>query len=308
MMTKALLLQKWGISGTDYLGHGMEAEVYSYGKDQVFKLYAGTLAIADLYTLQDFYVGLIRPKTGYALPKIKIITQVDDYLVTIEKRLIGTPLSTYLPTLTTTQLDAVMHRYLTATLALSEIQTKSAVTRYKLFDPTQISLRVAGDWHQFLSRYLEQKSPSVTPYLSRDVAQFEHKLQQLYALLAQPYHGAIQLIHGDIYPGNLLVDADLKITALFDFGLLTMYGDYLFDVATSWVFFDMYDQLQANLRARYLAIVLDRLGATIRGKLYRYMLIYSVISADTYSATCDDGHYQWCVANLNNSHYWQMIE
>ena len=103
------------------------------------------------------------------------------------------------------------------------------------------------------------------------------------------------------------MDEKYQITALLDFGLLTMYGDSLFDIATGWVLFDMYDELQANLRERYLAVVLETLGSHVREKMYLYMLFYSVLSANTYSSTCADGHYQWCVDNLNNQEYWRHL-
>ena len=70
----------------------------------------------------------------------------------------------------------------------------------------------------------------------------------------------------------------------------------------------MYDALQAKLRNRYLAIVLDRLGAQVRGMLYRYVLLYSILSANMYAADYTDGHYRWCVANLSNQHYWDARE
>jgi len=55
-------------------------------------------------------------------------------------------------------------------------------------------------------------------------------------------------------------------------------------------------------------MLLDRLGEQVRGRLYRYVLIYSILSANTYAPHCDDGHYHWCVANLSNQHYWQAME
>ena len=70
----------------------------------------------------------------------------------------------------------------------------------------------------------------------------------------------------------------------------------------------MYDELQANLRARYLAVVLAQLGEQVRGKLYRYVLLYSLLAANTYSATCADGHYKWCVQNLNQQAYWEGLQ
>ncbi len=286
----------------------MEAEVYAYGPDAVLKLYAGTANLADLHILKDFYDSLERQLVPYALPRIYTVAKEDRFLITIEQRLAGMRMSTVLPALTADQLGAIMQRYLTAALAVSHIQAPPAFDRYKLFDPDRLSHRTNGDWHQFLARYLAHKRAQVTPYLSRDVPQFAAKVQQLRTVLDQPYRGDERLIHGDFFPGNLLINDDYHIAALLDFGLLTMYGDYLFDIATGWVFFDMYDELKAKAHDRYLGMLLDRLGQNIRGKLYRYVLIYSILSANTYSSNCTDDHYHWCVANLSNQHYWNAIE
>ena len=217
-------------------------------------------------------------------------------------------MSEILSTLTKTQMDRMLHAYLAAALELTKIQIPAEFDHYKLLDAEGISRRTDGDWHQFLARYLSQKLSQVATYLKRDVTDVDVRIQRLYTILAQPYTGNYHAIHGDFFPGNILVDRKYQITALLDFGLLTMYGDPLFDIATGWVFFDMYDALKANLRGRYLAIVLETLGGHVRAKLYFYVLLYSVLSANTYSSTCADGHYQWCVENLNNQEYWNDIE
>jgi Ser/Thr protein kinase RdoA (MazF antagonist) len=304
----ARILQKHHISPDARLSSGMEAEVYAYGPDAVLKLYAGTATLADLCILRGFYDSLDRQLVPYALPRIYSVAEEEGLLVTVEQHLAGTRMSAVLPGLTTEQLDAMMQRYLTAALAVSQIQAPPALDRYKLLDPGHMSRRDNGDWHQFLARYLTHQLAQVAPHLSRDVPDFAAKVQRLYAVLDRPYRGDHRLIHGDFFPGNLLVDEERQITALLDFGLLTMYGDHLFDIATGWVFLDMYDELQAQVRQRYLAMLLDRLGEGVRGKLYRYVLIYSILSANTYSSDCSDGHYQWCVANLSNEHLWDAIE
>jgi thiamine kinase-like enzyme len=201
-----------------------------------------------------------------------------------------------------------MQRYISAALAVSSIQTLRIGERYKLFDPDHLSERGDGDWHQFLIRFLQYKLAQVSPYLSRDVPQLAAKVEHLQTILDQPYRGEERLIHGDFCPSNLLVDDEHEITALLDFGLLTMVGDPLFGLATSWVFFDMYDELKAQVRERYLAMLLDRLGRQARSRLYCYVLIYSILSANTYSPQCSDGHYYWCIANLSNQDYWNAIE
>ena len=302
------LLQKYHVSPDARLSSGMEAEVYAYGPDAVLKLYAGTTSLADLCILRDFYDSLDRQLVPYALPRIYSVAEEDGFLITTEQRLAGTRMSAALPGLTTEQLDAMMQRYLTAALTVSQIQAPPGFDRYKLLDADRLSCRTDGDWHHFLARYLTHKLAQVAPDLGRDVPQFAAKMQQLRAVLDQPYGGDYCLIHGDFFPGNLLVNDDLQITALLDFGLLTMCGDTLFDIATGWVFLDMYDELQAQVRDRYLAMLLDRLGERVRGRLYRYVLVYSILSANTYSSDRTDGHYQWCVANLSNEHLWHAIE
>jgi hypothetical protein len=205
------------------------------------------------------------------------------------------------------RLELMMQRYLEAALALSRIQAPPTLDRYKLFDPDRLSDRAGGDWHSFLSRYLSHKLAQVRPYLNRDVARFAEKVEALRTVLDRPYPGEYRLIHGDYCPANLLIDPNGQVAALLDFGMLTMYGDPLFDLATGWVFFDMYNELKVQARERYLALLLARLGQNIRGNLYRYVLIYSILSANTYSPTCADGHYRWCVTNLNHQPYWDRV-
>ena len=251
----------------------MEADVYAYGPNAVLKLYAGTTTFAHLTTLQQFYDSLDRRVVPFALPHVYTVAQEHEFLVTIEQRLFGTPLSAVLPTLTDRQLDDVMHHYFAAQRTLARLHLPPTFSRYKLFDADGMSHRTHGDWYAFLDRYLTQKLDQVGPYLTHDVLQFDVKVQTLRAILAQPYPGDYCLIHGDFFPGNLLVNEEYHVTALLDFGMQTMYGDDLFDIATGCVFFDMYDALHANIRDRYLALLVAALGAHVRGRLYRYVLL-----------------------------------
>ena len=307
-VTKQQILQKYGLSLHNLIRKGMEAEVYALGSDVILKLYMGTTNLTYLVTLQNFYASINPWTLSYSLPYIQAVAVEGDICISIERRLPGMPMSEILPTLTKRQMDRMMQAYLTAALELATIQIPSDFDRYKLFDVEGMSQRTNGDWHQFLTRYLAQKLTQVTRYLDNDVTNFAMKVQRLNTVLAQPYTGSYRLVHGDFFPGNILIDEMYHITALLDFGLMTMYGDPLFDLATGWVFFDMYDELKANIRERYLSMTLETLGKRVRGKLYRYVLLYSILCANMYSSTCTDGHYRWCVTNLNNQEYWNNLE
>jgi len=43
------------------------------------------------------------------------------------------------------------------------------------------------------------------------------------------------------------------------------------------------------------------------GTLCCYVLLYSMLSANSYSSKYTDGHYLWCVANLNEQHVGIML-
>lgn len=306
--TRLAILRKFKVSPGALIHGGMEAEVYALDTESVLKLYPGTISLTDLISLRDFYASMKAADLSYHLPRIRKVAAQGEYCISIERRLPGTPMSVVLPSLDRAQMDRMMQVYLTAALELSSIRMPPDSQRYKLFDAQKLSQRTGGDWHQFLRRFLDYKLSQVSPYLSRDVIDFPAKVHLMNAVLAQPYTGGYHLVHGDFFPGNILIGSDHKVNALLDFGLFTMFGDPLFDLATGWVFFDMYDELKLSLRERLLSIILQAIGESMRGVLYRYVLLYSILSGNTYSPDCSDGQYLWCVANLNNQAYWDILE
>ena len=305
--SKQAILRKYGISVQQRVSSGMEAEVYALPDGTVLKLYDGTANLASLAVLQQFYASLQGYAVGYALPYILSAAQEGDVCITIERHLPGVPMASIMAGLASAEMERLMQTYLSAVLVLQSIPMPPEARQYKLFDEHGLSLRNQGDWHDFLAHWLSQKTAAIAPYFQRDVSDFAVKLAQLIDLLAQPYTGVHCLVHGDFFPGNLLVNPRREVTALLDFGLFTLWGDPLFDVATAWVFFDMYDDLKASLRRRLLEVILSRLGEETRGVLYRYVLIYSLLSANTYAPDCSDGHYRWCAANLNHQPYWDAM-
>jgi hypothetical protein len=48
-------------------------------------------------------------------------------------------------------------------------------------------------------------------------------------------------------------------------------------------------------------------GEETLGILHRYILLYSVLTANAYAYAGGDGHYYWCVGNLNNPEYWTEL-
>ncbi len=302
------ILKKFSVDEGSYLGEGMEARVYSYGYNKVLKAYEGTTTDHKQQTLKKFYQSIDSHGLSYALPRIYRIYREGDYVVTIEKRIEGKNMQDVLPGLDDNQLDTYMKNHLSASLELQSIKAPADFTGYLLFDRYDLNGSRQKDWNAFLRQYLLRMIPEVQAYLDKSVIHFPRKMDILLEILSRDYQGDYSLIHGDFYPGNLLVDDTGKITGLIDFGMMTMWGDYLFDIATSWVFFDMYDELKANIWNRYFQLVMDSLGREAEGSLYLYILIYSIFTVNAYSVDYSDGHSQWCVRNLNNPRYWDGLD
>ncbi|CAM3537600.1 aminoglycoside phosphotransferase family protein [Marinicrinis lubricantis] len=303
MDAKLNILKKYNISELNMLGMGMEAEVYAYGTDRVLKIYNGLTNTRKQETLKAFYDALRREEAGPELPRTYSILQEEGRVVTMEKRISGKSLQDALPAMTREQQEAAMKHYLMAQLQLQKITIFPPLEGYKLFSDNKLSTTRQKDWYHFLKQYIMIKHEEAGFYFARDVEQYEEKLQRLLSLLSSDYDGPYSLIHGDYYPGNVLVDDEGKVTGVIDFGIMTMYGDPLFDIACGWLYFDMYNVLEANLTERYLNVIMNTLGEGVRGRLYLYVLVNSILTANLYSQQCNDGHYLWCVGHLNNPRY-----
>lgn len=295
------LLRKYQLTVADHLGSGMEAQVYRYGPNEVLKFYRQPCDMEYMQRLERFYRAINRHKYPFEMPEILEVSADLGYVVVRERRVHGTNLQTILPTLTPAQLTTVMQRYCDTTMAVAQITlTDKPSCGLQMSNPTwQYGI---SDWHAWWWARVQQvlTQSGVYPFLQRDVPQLARLLVYLQAYLSQPYQGDYVLVHGDLYPGNLLVDDALHIRAVLDFSQHTMWGDPHYDIATSWVWFDMYDELECDANNQYLAVLQQRFGTNLTQRWHVYVLLYSIISANHFDVMCQDGHYRWCVNNLNN--------
>ena len=304
---KSMILDKYNVTKSDFLGSGMEAEVYAYDNTKVLKLYNDMSDTNKQNILKNFYSNLNSNSLNYELPYIYDTFVENDILVSIEKRIDGSNLQSVFSEMNYNEQNKLMESYLNANIELKSVKIKYNLEGFSLFNDNQVSLLKMNSWFDLLKEIIFSKQKELEPYFKKDVVNYSVKVNQLVENLSLDYEGEYSLIHGDFYPGNLMVNKSGMVTGLIDFGLMTMYGDNLFDIAIGWVCFDMYNELNANISERYLNIIISTLGEDVRKRLYFYVLIYSYISANLYSHNCKDGHYQWCVKNLNNKHYWEAL-
>ncbi len=85
--------------------------------------------------------------------------------------------------------------------------------------------------------------------------------------------------------------------ALLDWGFYSTAGDNTFDAALAAGFFDMYGP-DAQRLDNLLLDRFEQLGHD-RERMYLYRAAYAITTASIYDTDANDGHYVWCVGNLN---------
>lgn len=223
----------------------------------------------------------------------------------MEKRLSGTPLADRPDLLC----EAVIDSYLAVVRELGKAKLNTSFTSYLLCNPLGLSGSDDKDWNGFLHTILEKKlEGKLLANLISDVNEVEKRIKLLLERFNTPYQGDISIVHGDLYPGNIL-EVDGVTTAVIDFGTFTMFGDPLFDMATASAFYRMYGEGNNETRDKLLKKACRYCSRAEQSTLYRYLLTYALLSADNYGvdgrSIRTTGHYQWAVSILSNDSYWE---
>ncbi|MET7376348.1 aminoglycoside phosphotransferase family protein [Micromonospora arida] len=293
------VLRQWiGTDTPKLLGEGMEGAVYEVDDSRVAKIwFAGS--VESSRRAAAFYDALAAKPLAFQVPRITQVESVGGRVVTIERRLTGTTLAAALAAGAVSREDAY-------TIVVDIVATLAAGGGL----PAARELAVLGevsplfsareDFPVALARLAERRVERFRPVLSGAVADFDRKAAALTGRLVEVDCGQRAVLHGDLTPGNILVDVSGRPSAVLDWGFLTTEGDPAFDAAVTAAIFDMYGPEAAQAERDLLDRIEARLGYD-RVALLVYRAAYSLITANAYDPTGQDGHFAWCVAALNRA-------
>jgi hypothetical protein len=308
---RARILEHFRVSSAHLLAAGTEAEVYSYGDEHVLKLYGDAGRLADLTVLKNFYESLDERPSGLKLPRIVEIQPFGSAVGVIESKVPGRPLEHFLPALDITAEENAINIYLHAARALKEIKLLTPPTRHILFGETDQSSLSGQTWSDFYAQLLHEKVARVGDLLAQNVSEFRSKFERLIASVGKDIDIEISLIHGDFFPGNLLVAEDLShATGVVDFGSFTMFGDALVDMAGAVGFYRMHDPERTAIRNRVVDRAESMLTSSDIVRVYRYLAGQAIVTCDLYVSESDprnNGHFRWAIEILEDSRVWSNL-
>jgi hypothetical protein len=291
---RAALLKRFGIDERALIGAGGESSVYALPGERVLRVARSrTAGASDPHRLRAF-LATIAHRPPFATPEIVDIDP--DGLWRIEFRLPGTSMLTRLAKLGDDRRDQAFRAYAVAVDAIATVALPGLPYGHVL-SPTPVT---ADDWHGFVRDSLVRFLARNRATIAREVGDPQPLFDLADSMIAElPKNPPKVLVHGDYFPGNVLIAPDLSVSALIDFGIYTVVGDAQLDLAVACLTLEMIAETTAHDARFVRELILDRHGPEIAPVLrfYRAWLAFSL--ADPANAALPYPRlYRWSIAML----------
>jgi Phosphotransferase enzyme family len=299
------VLRHWiGDAEPILVGEGMEGAVYDLGDQRVAKVWFSQ-SPAVLRKIQSFYAGLAAKPLSFAVPQIHEVGDADGQAVTIEKRLDGVSLSQAVQD-GRLDLPTARARFLDVIAELGSSGTLAEARELSVLDEGSSLYEAAEDFPQAIANLAARRYQRFGPVLGNAVSDLDRKFAALDARLSEVDSGRRSVIHGDLIPANILVDASGSPRAVLDWGFLTTEGDPVFDAAIAASIFNMYGDDALETELSLYELIQARLGYD-RIAMLVYRAAYCLITANAYSSDGNDGHFTWCAKALDRPDVAQAL-
>jgi len=288
------ILRDFGLSATDRIGEGGESFVYALGTDAVLRLpKAGHFDAHSRERLQIF-LDHVATRLPFATPTIEEIAPDETW--TIERRLPGRSMAELLRTLDDDRRDQAFRSYVAAVDAIRTI----SLTDFPYGHVLASAPVTASDWRTFawesLIRFRGRNRVTIAREAGDPYKLFDRTVEMIAALPLSPPKA---LVHGDFFPGNVLLADDLSVSAVLDFGAYTVCGDPVLDLAVSYLTLELIDQCTAD-DARFVRdLIVERHGPEIAPAMQFYRAYLAFSMADPVNtAPPYPKLYGWAIAML----------
>lgn len=286
-------LATFGVTDSDLLGRGGESFVYALDAQRVLRLYRGDDR-AYLAKRQAFYAELRGYGLPVATPEFLEVGSRDEVHYVVERRMPGRDFAQVLPTLAGDDRRKALLSYLEVAGQIGAVRLAGRPFGEMVTPGAPIQ---AATWGAYLAMRLAQTLAQSRADLEEDVPRLADVLDVIERRLA-PLAAWQEpcLVHGDYFPGNVFIDADLRICGVGDFGYSTVAGDPRLDIAGAIAFLEVVPGYRAEDTALVRGAAAEWWGEPILAVVDAYRLYYSI-----YFSGCkqdDPSTYWWCVGNL----------
>lgn len=274
----------FGVTDADLIGAGWESTIYALGTTQILRIPRPEIVSEGKLRAQAKLIARL-PPLPFAVPRIREISRIDGQLYVIEDRIEGHSMAALLRSLSGERRAAAFQAYLAATEAMSAVAAPAEAYGDLLSDTPRRSEK----WSDYLTGRVREAAKdevlaAAVPGLAGIVRRY---IARLDALPDPPKC----LVHGDIYPANVMMNDDLQVTGLIDFGFTTRIGDHVMDLAGACYYLTAYDlSAQADLDC-LRQLILERHGAEVIDRIDLYAVWFAFDFAYNHDAV---DVFAWC--------------
>jgi Ser/Thr protein kinase RdoA (MazF antagonist) len=287
------ILQRHGVSAADELGRGGEAHVYALDEHRVLRVHRQESA-DHVRRIGELYASLDPAAVPYSLPEVLDVHSDGEGSWSIERRLPGRPLDAIIDGLRGDERARALAAYVDGAAAFAALGLPTGWPGGcgELFTDEGLH---AERWGDLLADRLGLQLDRARPLLDGVVpALHAVRLRLLGEARLQPGGGDC-LVHGDWFPGNVLLDDDLRVSAAIDLGWLTVVGPRDHDVRSAVAFFDVRPWARPGDAEVLLAAATRHLGLDAAD-----LIAHTRRFEQARFAFVDEDHHlhRWCVAGL----------
>lgn len=278
------VIAAFGVTDADLLGSGWESTIYALGDTQVLRIPRPGVNSEDQVRAQAAFMTRL-PPLPFAVPRIREISKIDGQLFVIEDRIAGQSMAELLPSLSDDRRAAALRAYLAAAEAMSVATAPGEAFGDLLRDQP----RRCDRWSDYLTASV--RTAAEDEVLAAAVPGLDGIARRFIARLEAIPEPEKCIVHGDIWPPNVMMSNDLQVTGLIDFSFTTRIGDHFMDLAGACHFLLAtkassqadHDYLKQLILAKHGPDVIDRIG------------LYAVWFAFDFACNHDDAAvFAWC--------------
>ena len=279
------VLAAYRLSEADLLGSGWESTIYALGPTKILRLPRPEAGVERQVRARAAFTASL-PPLPFAVPQVRKISTVAGQLVVIEDRIEGQAMEAMLPGLSGARRREALAAYLTAAEAMAVVTATGEPYGDLL---TEQPIRTAR-WADYLVARIRVAVEDEV--LAADVPGLAIIAAQLIARLESMPDPERCVVHGDIWPPNIMMNDALQVTGLIDFSFTTRVGDHLMDLAGAAHFLRIGNPHASEDYAYLMQLIAERHGAEVVERVGLYAVWFAFSFAYNHEDTVI---YPWCV-------------